>query len=437
MRAVRLSGYDTPTPIQQVAIPPVLEGFDLMGCAQTGTGKTAAFALPTLQVLAESSPPASTNTPPNQPRPRDGRDPRSNLAKPRPIRALVLAPTRELAAQIEDSFVTYGKYLSLRIAVVHGGVSQVPQVRALERGVDILVATPGRLLDLMNQRVADVSKIEILIVDEADQMFDMGFVRDLERIVSRIPTDRQTLMFSATMPEPIRELADAWLYEPKYVKVARISSPSELVTQSVFHVPLQHKAKLLARYIKTQAVSRAIVFARTKHGADDLVKILMKNDIEAVAIHGNKSQNARTRHLEQFKSNRPPILVATDIAARGIDVTGVSHVINYQLPEVPEVYVHRIGRTGRAEATGIAVSFCGPDERDALRDIERLIGQPIEINQSIPEFTYAANAMPAPSRSVGNGRIAKSKQGVSLRKKVSRNSSSSSKPSKARSGSRW
>jgi ATP-dependent RNA helicase RhlE len=436
MRAINLSGYDTPTPIQLVAIPPVLEGFDLMGCAQTGTGKTAAFALPTLQVLSQSSPPP-TNKPSNQPKPRDARDPRSNLAKPRPIRALVLAPTRELAAQIEDSFVTYGKYLSLRIAVVHGGVSQVPQVRALERGVDILVATPGRLLDLMNQRVADVSKIEILIVDEADQMFDMGFVRDLERIVSRIPTDRQTLMFSATMPEPIRELADAWLYEPKYVKVARISSASELVAQSVFHVPLQHKAKLLARYIKTQAVSRAIVFARTKHGADDLVKILMKNNIEAVAIHGNKSQNARTRHLEQFKSNKPPILVATDIAARGIDVSGVSHVINYQLPEVPEVYVHRIGRTGRAEATGIAVSFCGPDERDSLRDIERLLGQPIEVNQSIPEFTYPANSMPGSSSPGGNGRSAKSKQGVSLRKKVSRRPSSSSKPSKARSGSRW
>jgi len=423
MKAIHESGYSIPTPIQQVAIPPVMDGFDLMGCAQTGTGKTAAFALPTLQRLAVTK-----------------RDSQTSLGYTtrRPIRGLVLAPTRELAAQIEESFLTYGKFLSLRTTVVHGGVSQTPQARALERGVDILVATPGRLLDLMNQRVADISKVEVLVVDEADQMFDMGFLRDLERIVSRVPLDRQTLMFSATMPEPIRELADKWLYEPKYVKVSPISSASELVSQSVFHVELQNKAKLLARYLKSSSVTRAIVFARTKHGADDLVKVLMKNGIQAVAIHGNKSQNARTRHLDQFKSDRPPVLVATDIAARGIDVSGVSHVINYQLPEVPEIYVHRIGRTGRAESSGVAVSFCGPDERGCLRDIERLTGKEIEVNESFPEFTYTPSAsMSSGAKSSkgargGGGRNAKSSQGVSLRKKVKRAPSGASTSSRSR-----
>jgi ATP-dependent RNA helicase RhlE len=387
MRALVSTGYDTATPIQQIAIPPVLEGYDLMGCAQTGTGKTAAFALPTLQRLALSAP-VKENVPPP---PRSAR-PGNERSAPRPIRGLVLAPTRELAAQIEQSFVTYGKYLNLRIAVVHGGVSQMPQVRSLQRGVDILIATPGRLLDLMNQQVADISRIEVLVIDEADQMFDMGFLRDLKRIVARVPLDRQTLMFSATMPEPIRELADQWLYEPKYVKVAKVSSASVQVSQSVFHVSVPNKPKLLTQYLRSSGVTRSIVFTRTKHGADDLVKVLMKNGIEAVAIHGNKSQNARTRHLEQFKSNRPPILVATDIAARGIDVQGISHVINYQLPEVPEIYVHRIGRTGRAEATGIAVSFCSSEERSNLRDIERLLDTTIEVNQAFPEFTQPAKS---------------------------------------------
>ena len=380
MRALVSTGYETATPIQQLAIPPVLAGFDLMGCAQTGTGKTAAFALPTLQRLANTAAP---------PAPTTNRTPKSSSERiaPKAIRALVLAPTRELAAQIEQSFVTYGKFLKLNVAVVHGGVSQMPQVRALQRGVDILVATPGRLLDLMNQQVADISRVEMLVIDEADQMFDMGFFRDLKRIVSRVPLDRQTLMFSATMPEPIREVAKQWLYEPKYIKVDKVSSASTQVAHSVFHVSVQNKAKLLTNYIRSSGVTRSIVFTRTKHGADDLVKILMKNGIEAVAIHGNKSQNARTRHLEQFKSNRPPILVATDIAARGIDVQGISHVINYQLPEVPEIYVHRIGRTGRAEATGTAVSFCSPEERSSLYDIERLLDAPIEVNNDFPEFT--------------------------------------------------
>jgi ATP-dependent RNA helicase RhlE len=341
----------------------ILDGGDLMGCAQTGTGKTAAFALPTLQRLSKNS----------------GTTQHGSKA----IRGLVLAPTRELAAQIEQSFITYGKNLKLRVAVVHGGVSQVPQVRAIQRGVDVLVATPGRLLDLMQQKLVDISNIEILIIDEADQMFDMGFLRDLKKIVAKVPQDRQTLMFSATMPEPIRELAKQWLDQPRFVRAAKVSSASGQVEQSVFHVPTKDKPNLLAKYIKNSGVIRSIVFARTKHGADNLVKSLLKKGIDAVAIHGNKSQSARTRNLERFKSIQPPVLVATDIAARGIDVEAVSHVINYHLPDVPEVYVHRIGRTGRADANGIAVSFCSPEERENLRGIERLLQISIPVNQQI------------------------------------------------------
>ncbi len=304
----------------------------------------------------------------------------------------MIAPTRELAAQIEQSFVTYGKFSRLRVAVVHGGVSQSPQVRALQRGVDILVATPGRLLDLMNQRFIDLSKVEILILDEADQMFDMGFLPDLRRIVAKVPQDRQTLMFSATMPVEIREQAKQWLRDPKYIEVAKVSSASTQVEHSVFHVSAQNKPTLLTTYLQNSADTRSIVFTRTKHGADKLVKVLCKSGFDAVAIHGNKSQNARTRHLEQFKSNRPPILVATDIAARGIDVNGISHVINYDLPQVPELYVHRIGRTGRADATGIAVSFCSPDDRSYLQRIERLLSTAITVNTAHKELTLTASS---------------------------------------------
>jgi ATP-dependent RNA helicase RhlE len=385
MRALTAANYDVATPIQLQAIPLLLTGYDLMGCAQTGTGKTAAFALPTLQRLAATAP-AHADSSREEVRPSAGPDRRG----PRPIRCLVLAPTRELAAQIEKSFTTYGKYLNLRVAVIHGGVSQMPQARALQRGVDILVATPGRLLDLMNQRIADISNVEVLVIDEADQMFDMGFLRDLKKIVAKVPLDRQTLMFSATMPDEIKQLAKQWLFEPKHVEVARVSSAATAVSQSVFHVSAQNKPKLLVSYIKSAAVTRSIVFTRTKHGADQLVKILVSSGIDAVAIHGNKSQNARTRNLEAFKSERPPILVATDIAARGIDVHGVSHVINYQMPEVPEVYVHRIGRTARAGAAGTAVSFCAPDERGSLQEVERLINNTIEVNESLSELTLSA-----------------------------------------------
>lgn len=379
LSALETEGYAKPTAIQQLAIPAILEGSDLMGCAQTGTGKTAAFALPTLQRLAGG--------------------PKSARRESSAIRGLVLAPTRELAAQIENSFHTYGKNLKLHVAVIHGGVSQVPQVRAIQRGVDVLVATPGRLLDLMQQRQVDISKIEILIIDEADQMFDMGFLRDLKRIVASVPKDRQTLMFSATMPEPIRQLAKQWLHHPKFVRVAKVSSASGQVQQSIFHVQTKDKPKLLADYIKNTGIGRSIVFTRTKHGADNLVKILLKTGIDAVAIHGNKSQNARTRNLERFKSNRPPVLVATDIAARGIDVDAVSHVINYHLPEVPEVYVHRIGRTGRAEANGVAVSFCSPEERDNLRGIERLLQSSIQVNEEFATWTQSVVAEPEPRKS--------------------------------------
>jgi len=384
MRALTAASYEVATPIQLQAIPLLLSGYDLMGCAQTGTGKTAAFALPTLQRLASTAPDQQESSK-EQNRPSAGPDRRG----PRPIRCLVLAPTRELAAQIEKSFTTYGKFMNLRVAVVHGGVSQMPQVRALQRGVDILVATPGRLLDLMNQRIADISNVEVLVIDEADQMFDMGFLRDLKRIVAKVPLDRQTLMFSATMPDEIKQLAKQWLFEPKHVEVAKVSCAATDVTQSVFHVSAQSKPKLLVSYIKANPVTRSIVFTRTKHGADQLVKILVSSGIDAVAIHGNKSQNARTRNLDAFKSERPPILVATDIAARGIDVHGVSHVINYQMPEVPEIYVHRIGRTARAGAAGIAVSFCAPDERDSLQDVERLLSTKIEVNESLSELTLS------------------------------------------------
>ena len=426
MRALTSASYETATPIQLEAIPVLLSGYDLMGCAQTGTGKTAAFALPTLQRLACTTPGGehSTGEAPA------GGAPAGNAQRqgPRPLRCLVLAPTRELAAQIEKSFNTYGRFLGLRVAVVHGGVSQVPQVRALQRGVDILVATPGRLLDLMNQHVADLSKVEVLVIDEADQMFDMGFLRDLKRIVAKVPLDRQTLMFSATMPDPIRELAKQWLFEPKYVEVARVSSAATDVEQSVFHVGASSKPKLLVSFLKTNAVSRSIVFVRTKHGADQIVKVLTNSGIDAVAIHGNKSQNARTRHLEQFKSDRPPVLVATDIAARGIDVHGISHVINYQLPEVPEIYVHRIGRTARAGATGIAVSFCSPDERSSLQDIERLIKTTIDVNDSLSELTLSAAEQK--QRVTGGGSGASS----SSRSNGSRSSGSSRSSGRSRSG---
>jgi ATP-dependent RNA helicase RhlE len=343
-----------------------------MGCAQTGTGKTAAFALPTLHRLSASG--------------SDVHNDDSAQRNRRPIRSLVLAPTRELAAQICASFAAYGRFSGLRYAVVYGGVGQAPQVRALANGVDVLVATPGRLLDLMEQGYIDLRSVEILILDEADQMLDMGFIVPLRRIVSAVPKARQTLMFSATMPAEIRKLSAEWLRDPVHVQVGVVATPVEVVAQSVYFVEPRHKPQLLAHFLQNTAYTRTLVFARTKHGADKIVKKLTQSGIRALAIHGNKSQNVRQRTLDAFKSSRPPVLVATDVAARGLDVDGISHVVNYDLPDVPEMYVHRIGRTGRAGATGMATSFCGREERGRLRDIERLTRKKLTIEQDQPEY---------------------------------------------------
>jgi ATP-dependent RNA helicase RhlE len=419
LRAVRGEEYTIPTPIQAQAIPVLLTGRDLMGCAQTGTGKTAAFALPTMQRLCESS--AASFTPAaaapegaarfdageyggrsRDSRSRTTRRPSGQRGGTRPIRSLILAPTRELAAQIGASFATYGQHTGLRFTVVYGGVGQGPQVRALRAGVDILVATPGRLLDLMEQGFIDLRKVEILILDEADQMLDMGFIVPLRKIVASVPRERQTLMFSATMPPEIRKLASEWLRDPAHVQVDPVATPAELVQHSVYFVEQRHKVELLTHYLQNTATGRTLVFSRTKHGADKIVKHLSRAGIRAAALHGNKSQSVRERTLGSFKSDRPPVLVATDIAARGLDVDAISHVINYDLPDVAEVYVHRIGRTGRAGATGIATSFCGRDERDLLRQIERLTRLTLTVEQSQPEHLRDTAPMTTSSNGDGN-----------------------------------
>lgn len=359
LRAVDAQGYDCPTEIQAEAIPLVLAGRDVLGCAQTGTGKTAAFALPTLQRLSGS--PCNVN------------------GRGRKIRALVLAPTRELALQICEGFEVYGRYTAVRQVAIFGGVGQSPQVRALNKGVDILVATPGRLLDLMQQRFVDLSHVETLVLDEADRMLDMGFIHDLRRIVEKIPRQRQTLLFSATMPTAIRRLADEWLHDPVDVRVGPVSKPVDKIQQSVFLVDRPQKVHLLVHWLRETAWTRTLVFTRTKHGADKVARCLLKAGIEADAFHGNKSQAARQRVLLRFKGPKPSVLVATDIAARGLDIDSVSHVVNYDLPTDVENYVHRIGRTGRAGATGMAVSFCDRGELATLKAIERLMRQTISV----------------------------------------------------------
>ena len=369
LRAVRAEGYHTATPIQVQAIPEVIQGRDLIGCAQTGTGKTAAFALPTLQRLCARG---------NEPREASSR---GRAGKRRKIRALILSPTRELAAQIGAFFSAYGRFTDLRHTVVYGGVSQGPQVRALQKGVDSLVATPGRLLDLIGQGYVDLTGVEILTLDEADRMLDMGFLPDLRRIVAHVPRGRQTLMFSATMPAEIRQLAAQWLRKPVHVQVAQEAAPPEKVEQSVYFVEPRQKPLLLAHFLQNTLSTRTLVFSRTKHGADKIVRGLLREGIRAAAIHGNKSQTVRQRVLEHFKSDRLPVLIATDIAARGLDVDDISHVINYDMPHDAETYVHRIGRTARAGAEGIAVSFCGRDEHAQLRSIERLIRRTITVRK--------------------------------------------------------
>ena len=382
LRALKEKGYEKATPIQIDAIPPIMKGQDLVGCAQTGTGKTAAFALPTLHRLLTA-----------------GQRNRPGGKKRKLIRALVLAPTRELTAQIGESFAAYSRFSKLRHAVVYGGVSQVPQVRKLRAGIDTLIATPGRLLDLIEQGHVDLSHIEILIFDEADQMLDMGFIHDLRKIVTFCPERRQTLMFSATMPPTIRKLADEWLYKPVNVQTARVSAPAAKVKQSVYFVERRQKGRLLEQFLNGAAGGRTIVFSRTKHGADKVAKFLQKGKIRAVAIHGNKSQSARQKALSQFKSSSPPVLVATDIAARGLDISDVSHVINYDLPETPETYVHRIGRTARAGASGAAVSFVTSDDVYTLRGIEKLTRRKIDVALDQPELT--SDIAPAPTVAQG------------------------------------
>ena len=383
LRALKEKGYETTTPIQADAIPPIMKGSDLVGCAQTGTGKTAAFALPTLHRLLTA-----------------GQRNRPSGKKRKLIRALVLAPTRELTAQIGDSFAAYSRFSKLRHAVIYGGVSQNPQVRKLQAGVDTLIATPGRLLDLIEQGHVNLSHVEILIFDEADQMLDMGFIHDLRKIVTFCPERRQTLMFSATMPPEIRKLANEWLHKPSNVQTARVSAPAEKVRQSVYFVERRQKGRLLEQFLNQSAGGRTLVFSRTKHGADKIVKFLQKGKIRAAAIHGNKSQSARQRALEQFKSKSPPVLVATDIAARGLDINEVSHVINYDFPEVAETYVHRIGRTARAGASGSAVSFCTSDDVYTLRGIEKLTRRKINVATDHPELTSDI----APEPTVAQGR---------------------------------
>ncbi|MCK5113151.1 MAG: DEAD/DEAH box helicase [Phycisphaerae bacterium] len=372
LQAIRAKGYDTPTPIQEKAIPPLLEGKDMFGCAQTGTGKTAAFALPVLQKLYGNVAESKANH-------KGGR------VKPfRPIRGLVLTPTRELAAQVAENFKRYGCHTGLRHTVIFGGVNQTPQVRTLRKGVDVLVATPGRLMDLMNQGIVKLKDLEVFVLDEADRMLDMGFINDIRKIVKDIPKKRQTLMFSATMPKEIRKLADTILKDPVTVQTTPIkatATAADTVAQSLYFVESTGKAQLLASHLKESHVTRAIVFTRTKHRADKVTKNLNRLEISAAAFHSNKSQNTRLRTLDSFKKGTVSVLVASDIAARGIDIDNISHVFNYDLPSEAETYVHRIGRTGRAGTTGQAISFCSSDEHKALRDIEKLLGEQIPVQK--------------------------------------------------------
>jgi ATP-dependent RNA helicase RhlE len=378
LSAVAAEGYVVPTPIQAQAIPHVLAGRDLLGLAQTGTGKTAAFALPILQRL-------SLKTPPRGPK------------AARPIRCLVLTPTRELASQIGESFTTYGKQLALRNTVIFGGVGDAAQKQVLRDGIDILVATPGRLLDLAGQGHVELRGLEVFVLDEADRMLDMGFIHDVRRVIALLPRHRQTLFFSATMPREAQELADQLLHDPETVAVVPPATTVEKVDQEVYFVEKNDKRALLVDVLREAAMRRVLVFSRTKHGANRIAEHLVKNQIGAEAIHGNKSQNARERALAGFKTGRTRVLVATDIAARGIDIDDVTHVINFDIPEVPETYVHRIGRTARAGAAGMALSFCDAEERGDLRAIEKLTRQQIPVVEGHPyESRVPLSATPAP-----------------------------------------
>lgn len=370
LKALDIEGYTAPTPIQQEAIPVILEGKDLLGCAQTGTGKTAAFAIPILQLLQRE---------------------KKNERDRRVIRALILTPTRELAIQIDECLQSYGRFTGIKHTVVFGGVSQIPQTNMLRSGIDILVATPGRLLDLMNQKYISLDHIRMLVLDEADRMLDMGFSHDVKKIIARIPSERQTMLFSATMPIEIKTLVNTILKQPVKVEVAPVSSTVDAIEQKVYFVERKDKKSLLINLLKGISIHSALVFTRTKHGADKVVRDLTRAGVSAQAIHGNKSQTARQTALENFKLKRTRVLVATDIAARGIDVQEISHVINFDMPNVPETYVHRIGRTGRAGLTGIALSFCDTEEKEYLRDIQKLISKKIMTVSELPFAVLTAN----------------------------------------------
>jgi len=396
LKALSTEGYTTPTPIQAQSIPLILEQRDLLGCAQTGTGKTAAFAIPILQLLYKN---------------------KSEERGPHKIKVLILTPTRELAIQIDESFAAYGKHTGISHTVIFGGVSQLHQTNILRRGVDILIATPGRLLDLIGQGFIDLKFLKMFVLDEADRMLDMGFIHDVKRIITKLPEKRQTLFFSATMPPEIQKLANVLLTNPAYVEVTPVSSTVEAIEQSLYYVDKANKLNLLSYLLKDKDIVTALVFTRTKHGADKVVKFLHRNEITAAAIHGNKSQNARQHALSNFKSGNLRVLVATDIAARGIDIDELSHVVNFDLPNVPETYVHRIGRTGRAGNTGVAISFCDAEERGELKDIQKLIGLSIPVVDAHPyplsNIQLAAPQAPAqrqvPKRSRGFGTQGKAK----------------------------
>lgn len=374
LKSLQAEGYTKPTPIQEQSIPVLLERRDLLGCAQTGTGKTAAFAIPILQLIHQDE-----------------------LYKKGPagIKALILTPTRELAIQIGESFTAYGKLLRIKHTVIFGGVPQRSQTDALRAGVDVLVATPGRLLDLMDQRYVRLEHLKTFVLDEADRMLDMGFIHDVKKIIGRIPAKRQTIFFSATMPAEISKLADTILTNPVRVEVTPVSSTANTVRQEIYFVDKNNKRSLLLHLLKDNAINTALVFTRTKHGADRVAKDLNRAGVMAEAIHGNKSQNARQRALSNFKLQQTRVLVATDIAARGIDIDELSHVINYELPNIPETYVHRIGRTGRAGASGISISFCDAEERAYLKDIQKLIGKSVPVAENNP-YPLSGAAMNRP-----------------------------------------
>ncbi|WP_112114046.1 DEAD/DEAH box helicase [Flavobacterium aciduliphilum] len=400
-QALKEEGYENPTPIQEQAIPIILEGTDLVGCAQTGTGKTAAFAIPILNTLHRIV---------------------GGASKRKLIRTLVVTPTRELAIQVEESFSTYGKYTNIRSMVVFGGVNQNNQVDQLKKGVDILIATPGRLLDLHKQGFISLDHLHYLVLDEADLMLDMGFINDVKKIIKLTPENRQTLLFSATMPIPIRELADTFLTKAKYVSVTPVASTAEKIHQKVYFVEKEDKRKLLYHIIRNDKIENVIVFTRTKHGADNVVKALRKNNVLAEAIHGDKSQSARQRVLDAFKNKEISVLVATDIAARGIDIESLPFVINFDLPNIPETYVHRIGRTGRAGNSGVAISFCGKDELTYWKNIERLtrINAKIITDHPFPFKENTTEAETQPKTDFRNKNKEKSRKSTASKKNKKR-----------------